>query len=578
MASPPRRSPKPRAAAPTTFADPGSDDDSYSEPSRRASVPKDASAPRVATSPASLAQSSSSDGVPLIVRKRAKAVEAATARPAADKDQDTEYENSNSNSPIPAVSPKTAARPAEKASPAGKRVAPMEHTDSPAKKPRIVLKKNNRYSDGAIMPSSPMSPVEAASPSKEATPATSLAHSQPPINQETETVPHETRALIPAALHPAEAAGFQQINDFLVHIRDSADAAQKKVQGLLDAREMQAKITALETQLAALNAQGAVGDLSECQKALNDSLAREKQLSARCESLQVECQKQKAYSTELRQDVGELTDELEKYSDFPYEKVTDDEIGHEWLRLAHEIQNFALQVLTRDPTRVGAPPGANIPQVTALRAKRKQDPELVNFHFQKHVWDRINSEVFQAGSNLWGGRSGKAFNRLCIDVTGGDADEMKNLSPMKAQTAKILRSTHDEVNEAQVAKLVNGLKLDLHVFTDPEMTKDSEKSRFVERRLKKIIDRAMRLNLVFMTSRAFFLPMAVQNDYEDQDVDIRYTRGNPEEETELEIQVSPQVVKFGDADGYNFDSCIIVCKSIVTMCEVKPRGGKRGRE
>lgn len=155
---------------------------------------------------------------------------------------------------------------------------------------------------------------------------------------------------------------------------------------------------------------------------------------------------------------------------------------------------------------------------------------------------------------------------------------MKNLSPMKAQIAKVLSSTHDEVNDAQVAKLVNGLRLDLHVFTDLEVTKSPDKAGAVERRLKRIVDRAMRLNRVFMTSRAFFLPMGVQDDYEDDDVDIRYTRGDPEEETRLEIQVSPQMVKFGDADGHSFDSCLIVCKAIVTMCEVKPRGGKRGRD
>lgn len=154
---------------------------------------------------------------------------------------------------------------------------------------------------------------------------------------------------------------------------------------------------------------------------------------------------------------------------------------------------------------------------------------------------------------------------------------MWNFSPLKAQTASALRSTHDDLNKAQVAKLVNGLKVDLHVFTDLEMTKDAEKAKVVERRLKKIINRAMHLNMLFMTSRAFFLPMGVQDEYEDDNVDIRYTRGSTEN-TQLELQVSPQIVKFGEADGYNFESFIIVCKAIVTMCEVKPRGGKRSRE
>ncbi|RSL56301.1 hypothetical protein CEP54_008899 [Fusarium duplospermum] len=576
MASPPRRSRKRRAAAPINFADPGSDDEFYPEPSQRYSVPKNASASRIATAPVNLTHSSSSDDIPLMLGKKARAAKAAAARQAAKEDGDAGYESSGSNSSIPAVSPKNATSLVEQASPAAKRGATSEqHIDSPAKKPRIVLKRSNRSSDGASISVSPKSPTEGlASASKEVTPATSLAQSQPPLP----TAPYEAVTLHSTAFHPAGTTSLQQLSDFLAHVRDDADAAQRRVQGALDAEAMQAKITALEAQLATFRAQGGGGggDFAEFQKALDASQARERELSASFESLKVEYQKQKVYTDELRRDVSDLSDELEKYTDFPYDKVTDDEIGRQWLQLAHEIQNFTLQLLTRDPLRVTAPPGANTPQVNALRQKRKQDPELVNFHFQKHIWDRINSEVFQAGSDLWGGRSGKAFNRLCIDATKGDPDEMKNLSPMKAQVAKLLRSTHDDGNKTQVAKLVNGLKADLFVFTDHEITKDAEKAKVVERRLKKIVDRAMRLNMIFMTSKAFFLPMSLHDQYEDDNVDIRFTRGNPGGETELELEISPQIAKIGDADGYNFNSCIMVCKAIVTMREVKPQGGKRG--
>ncbi|KAI8676897.1 hypothetical protein LRP88_10089 [Fusarium phalaenopsidis] len=607
MASPPRRPRKQRAAAPTKFTNPCSDDDFYPEPSKRVSAPKVSSASKAKATSANLTRSSSSDDVPLMARKKARAAKCAAARRAAKRDKDAGYESSGSNSSIPAVVSEKAAKSSEQVSPVSKRGAPREHTDSPAKKPRIVFKNKNRSSDGASS-SSPTSPTEPAAPSNlatqsvETTPATSLAPSQPPINGETEatsltTIPHEATtlrpaghhiaALYPAALHPARTASLQQFSEFLVHIRDDADAAQRSMQGVLDAQAMQEKITALEAQLAALSAQGtrgaegtqgAGGDLAECQKALDASRAREKELSASFETLKAENQEQKDFIHDLRLDVSALDAELKKGSDFPYEKISDDKIEDEWLQLAHEIQNFTLQVLTRDPTRATAPPGANTAQVNALRAKRKQDPELVNFHFQKHIWDRINSEVFQAGSNIWGGRGGQSFNRLCIDVAGGDAEEMKNFSPLKAQTASVLSSTRDGVNNAQAAKLVNGLKADLHVFTDLEMTKHAEKAKGVERRLKKIIDRAMHLNMLFMASRAFFLPMGVQDQYEDDNVDIRYTRGNMEN-TQLELQVSPQIVKYGEADGYNFESCIIVCKAIVTMCEVKPRGGgKRSRE
>ncbi|KAI8720759.1 hypothetical protein NCS52_00521800 [Fusarium sp. LHS14.1] len=571
MASPPRRSRKHRAAAPTKFTAPGSDDDYHPEPSKKTSAPRVSSASKAKASPANLTRSSSSDDVPLMARKKAKAVKRAAARRASQRDEDPGYESSGSNSSIPAVVPEKSNKSAEQASPTSKRGAPKEHPNSPAKKQRIVWKKKDRSSDGtsSSSPTSPTEPVASSSlatRSVETTPATSLAPSQPSINRETEV-----------ALHPAGAANLQQVNEFLTHLRDNADAAQKSVQGVLDAQAMQAKITALEAQLAAVGAQGAGSDLVELNKALDASRAREKELAASFETLKAKNKEQKEYIEDLKSDVNSLNDELEKSSDFPYDKISDDKISDEWLQLAHEIQNFTLQALTRDPTRVTAPPKANSAQVNALRHKRKQDPELVHFHFQKHIWDRINNEVFQAGSNVWGGRGGKAFNRLCIDVAGGDAEEMEKFSPLKAQTANTLRSTYDDENKAQVAKLVNGLKADLFVFTDPEMTKDSDKAKGVELRLKKIIHRALRLNAIFIASRAFFVSMGVQDQYQDDNVDIRYTRGNTEN-TQLELQVSPQIVKYGEADGFNFESSIIVCKTIVTMCEVKQRGGKRSKE
>lgn len=433
MASPPRRSRKQRAAAPTKFTDPGSDDDFYPESSKRASAPKAPSTSKVEVTSVNWNHSSSSDDVPLMARKKARAVKRAAARRAAERNKDAGYEDpgyesSGSNSSIPAVVSEKATKSPEQVSSVSKRGAHREHTDSPAKKPRIVFKNKSRSSDGTSS-SSPTSPTEPAAPSDlatrsvETTPATSLAPSQPPINRETEaaslvTIPQGATTLHLAALHPAGTAGFLQVSNFLTHVRNNVDAAQKSVQGVMDAQAMQVKITALETQLAALSAQGAGGDLVEFQKALDASRAREKELSASFETLKAENQKQKDFIKDLSLDVNAMDAELKKGSEFPYEKISDDKIEDEWLQLAHEIQNFTLQVLTRDPTRVVAPPGANSAQVNALRAKRKQDPELVNFHFQKHIWDRINNEVFQAGSNIWGGRGGQSFNRLCIDVAG----------------------------------------------------------------------------------------------------------------------------------------------------------------
>ncbi|KAM0434578.1 hypothetical protein ACHAPT_003676 [Fusarium lateritium] len=568
-----------RVAAPTDLRVSDSDDDAPSKPSKpskRDSTSKTAAAPTNLTHP-----SSSDDDTPLMARKKAAASKATAAPQATEWDEDP-YLSSGSNSSIPAVTPKKTANAAKEASSARKRDAPREHTESPTKRVKVIWMKKGKSPDKETMLSAPKIASEAAAPSnlvafsKETTPVTSTAPSQQPtINQEAEVTSSTTTAQEATTLHPVvpfNIADLQQINGILSHLRENVDATWKSVQGAEESQAMKDKIASLETPLAAaLDAQSGRRDLVKCKEDLAASLAREKELSASFESLKVEHQKQVAFNNELRRDIEDVSDEMNKHSDFPYEKVTDDKIEDDWLQLAHEIQNFSLQVLTKDPARSAAPKGANFAQVGELRSKRRNDPDLASFYFQKHIWDRINDEVFCAGSNVWGGRPGKAFNRLCIDLMENNVDELEKHSRMKAQTAEMLHS-HDATNKAEVTKLIHGLKQDLHIFTNPEVVKS------VESRLKIIVHQAIRLNIIFLKSKAFFRPMDVQNDYEDADVDIRYTRGNRAEVTEMELQVSPQITKIGDADGHNFSSRSIVCKAIVTMCEPKLRGGKRGRE
>jgi hypothetical protein len=98
-------------------------------------------------------------------------------------------------------------------------------------------------------------------------------------------------------------------------------------------------------------------------------------------------------------------------------KLMDDEVDKEWRRIAFDIRQFVLQILTVEPFRVSAPKGTNHQEIEALKRIQKKTPELAPFKFQKYIWERLVTDVFQAGVNTWGGPTGQAFNLFCLDIS-----------------------------------------------------------------------------------------------------------------------------------------------------------------
>ncbi|KAM5351666.1 hypothetical protein ACJ41O_004389 [Fusarium nematophilum] len=312
----------------------------------------------------------------------------------------------------------------------------------------------------------------------------------------------------------------------------------------------QKKISSLEAQLA-----------HSSQKAQEDLQKKEVELA----KLEQKCQGLRHFCDELRRDVADLLDAQNPDVDFDSKKVSDDTIEHKWLELAHLIQNFASQVLTREPYRVAAPRGSDHQKVEALKKSRKKCPELSVFYFQKYIWNRIYEDIFRGGKNVWGGPTGQAFHLFCIDIadkclsTDVKIKGMDELSRIKARTAECLCQASDTENSQTVTRIINRLLADLEIFTDPTMEQAARE------RLTAIVHRAVLLHIIFMKSRAFFLAAGLHHEYDDDAVDVRYTRGDPNGELELELEISPMITKIGNADGENFDDWFVICKPIITM-------------
>ncbi|KAM0251046.1 hypothetical protein ACHAP5_001926 [Fusarium lateritium] len=240
-------------------------------------------------------------------------------------------------------------------------------------------------------------------------------------------------------------------------------------------------------------------------------------------------------------------------------KLMDDEVDTEWRGIAFDIRQFVLQILTHEPFRLSAPKGADHQGIEALKRIRKKTPELAPYKFQQYIWQRLVTDVFHAEVNTWGGLAGQAFNIFCLDISKIDTEDMEELSRIKAHTADFLRksSTHDNCNKAQ--DIARVMKDHLLIFMDQNRVEESGSL------LWNIVRRAVKLNGLFLRSKAFYLTNWIVEDFDLEDLDICYTRGKPKGQPKLDIEISPRLSKIGNADGKRFDTAMVMCKPAVTI-------------
>ncbi|KAF5002798.1 hypothetical protein FGRMN_105 [Fusarium graminum] len=242
-------------------------------------------------------------------------------------------------------------------------------------------------------------------------------------------------------------------------------------------------------------------------------------------------------------------------------KVLDDEVDMEWRRIAFDIRQFAMQILTVEPYRKTTPQGANYEDVNELKKLQKKSPSLARFYFEHYIWKRLVDDIFHAGTNTWGGTVGQAFHHFCLDLSKINFEGMEELSRIKAYTADLLNRSSTQDNCSEAKEIAREMKRTLHIFMDEDRVNESGRLLF------SIVRRAVELNAKFLRSKAFFMVNWISGEFDLEDLDIHHTRGERDGEIKLDIEISPRLSKIGNGDGRYFDSdkAMEICKSMVTI-------------
>ncbi|KAG8351356.1 hypothetical protein FVEN_g10497 [Fusarium venenatum] len=263
-------------------------------------------------------------------------------------------------------------------------------------------------------------------------------------------------------------------------------------QDAADRDEAQKKITLIEQKLQ--DAQAAKTDEKDLTHPADDQDLRKenKDLLKGNQKLKILMAEQNHFIATLKQD--RITP-----SGF---KLMDCDVEQGWKGIAFEISNFVFQVLTKKPYGDQAPPGANLKDVEALKKQQKKNIHAAPFQFQRYIWLHLVTDIFQAGKATWGGPTGNAFHRYCLDISEIDFDGMTQLSTFKSSQAELLSKSFDDHNREEAKNIAREMALTLEIFMDPDEMRERASPK---KRLWHIVRKAVELNDKFLRSRAFYL-------------------------------------------------------------------------
>ncbi|KAF4336189.1 hypothetical protein FBEOM_9951 [Fusarium beomiforme] len=354
----------------------------------------------------------------------------------------------------------------------------------------------------------------------------------------------------------------QMIHDGLSFIQKLLSSTISMAEALAELDAAKRKIASLESQLLEDSVpQDNKSKLKECKRELANSLNNEQRLRNDNVELTRKLKELQAFNMELRVDVATLLNERDPHLNDAF-KITDDEVEQLWGSIRYNIFNFVCQVVTVKPYRLSPPRGTNHSEVEALKAMQRKYPEEAKFYFQQYIWKRLVHYIFQGEAATFGGPTGQAFHKFCLDISEIDCQTMEEMSRVKAHTAKFLSESSDAGNTEEINRVTRMMYNELYIFMDPA------KQGSAEEWLGKIVDKAVNLNNGFLKSRAFFVTNWIgEDDFELQGVDVRGRTGKRGGEPVLGVKISPRLGKIGNGDGEFFNSinAMVLCKPIVTL-------------
>ncbi|KAM0519973.1 hypothetical protein ACHAPE_003245 [Trichoderma viride] len=285
--------------------------------------------------------------------------------------------------------------------------------------------------------------------------------------------------------------------------------------------------------------------------------------------LQSECSK-------LRRNLEAAFDAAKQYSG-KYTKVSDSDIAAGWGKLCFNIRDIVSQCLTNRPAN-------ECDEIETLLKRMKKFLPLSQCNvaslrvavLRRSIWYTIKSAVFSGMRPIWYGEAGQTLTQILL-IEGQRCFNkphcLKMLSQMKLRAIASLNDGPqlDERAKGATLILVEAAKSMLSPFIQ-----DSMMDQF-EAKMNKLIMDAVDLHTMMMSSKAIYFQRWLGDDDGAQ-----FTPYNREMMESMQSDVdaytcryfvefveAPALIKYGNADGEDFEFHMILWKSSVILRELE---------
>ncbi|KAG5766234.1 hypothetical protein H9Q72_005708 [Fusarium xylarioides] len=255
-------------------------------------------------------------------------------------------------------------------------------------------------------------------------------------------------------------------------------------------------------------------------------------------------------------------------------KVSDDAIQSKWKQLGYNIRTMSRSLAKCQIRRsLNDDIKHRLSMIVPRWNKLLPNDDHKEFVIGAYLW-AIVEEIIEEGSEIMGGGRGMNFKAIRAEFIGaapegdkpsGRGPTLRHVARWAAQGAAFFGHffvRNEQAFRARAACELEGLKAFLN-FPKDKSTAD------LLQEMKSIIDTALELDEMLMNSKAIFIICRLESDgsknqrFDAAEMDAFIQGKDLSSKTVVEFAISPMLIKMGNADGCNYDSRMVVCKSLV---------------
>ncbi|WQF77450.1 hypothetical protein CDEST_02464 [Colletotrichum destructivum] len=261
-------------------------------------------------------------------------------------------------------------------------------------------------------------------------------------------------------------------------------------------------------------------------------------------------------------------------------KVSDDAILAIWNQMAYNVRSIVASLLTHCPSkeevvRVVRLVPCRVSKLIKADFALVQNDDIRSSIVERHLWlavsDVIDGDSCDQSMDVWGGLAGTHLQLAFRALLGSQNKDAEALLRWKAEGSGMIEKITG-VDKKALGRLAQEQTHAFSVFMPRDKQKDLLAVKGLCEDLEKIFDLAVQLHSIFMCSRAHFEIRWVHDLSRSKNKKLFYRAESMDAEAwEVELNensvvyfgISPGLLKFGTANGVDYDKSKLLVKDRV---------------